>query len=188
MLVPVKVSQGKWYLLFSCVFVVFLCVYLLNNLNKFKAIYLKFKLHWILRAVQLSYEGLEKGLEILMPELTLYESKSGALLCSFRYPMSLAIATTCSSSMHWCSMSGLRPSRTSTTRAAHLQWAPSPTLLTWTYSRTWLWTWILKVGQASLYSEWSSLHFMSQSGHKKDIKPQERKKVLSMFMGLSGYF
>lgn len=51
-----------------------------------------------------------------------------------------AIVITFSLSMHWGSMWGLGVSHTSTTRAAHLQWAPLPTQHTWTSSKIWLWS------------------------------------------------
>lgn len=60
---------------------------------------------------------------IWIPILKLDHQSLFCLICAatYRYPMNLGIATTSSSSMHWCSMSGLRPLHTSTTRAARLQ-------------------------------------------------------------------
>lgn len=60
MLVPVKalVSQGKCWLLLTQPPPVGSC--LLNDLNKLKEIYLKFKLQRMLKAVQLFYEGIKR--------------------------------------------------------------------------------------------------------------------------------
>lgn len=78
-----------------------------------------------------------------------------SFICLFlRCQMSRGTDTTSSWSMLWFCMWELRPSLTSTTRAAPPPWAPSLTLHTWTFSRTWLWTWILRVRKWQNKSLW----------------------------------